>query len=470
MSNNPFKSIPSVTELLESPQLRQLVDKVSHNVVVSEVRSFLDNMREEIKSKTEDIPPVNEIADRIANWISSDQRPKLRPVINATGILLHTGLGRAPLAQEAIDEVCQLSRGYASVEINLGSGQRSQRVESVEKYLCELTGAEAALVANNNAGATLLSLAALASGKEVIVSRGELIEIGGSYRLPDVMTASGCTLREVGTTNKTRASDYQNAINEETGAIMKVHTSNFIVTGFTEAATTSELVSIGRKAGLPVIDDIGSGALINFSKYGLNDEPIAADSIEAGADVVLFSGDKLLGGPQCGIAIGRKEYITKMSKNPLMRALRVDKMTLGALAATLRLYRNQEEAEKSVPLLARLSTSMENLRNRAERIAPQLSSTKFVETAIAVESTTYLGGGSVPTQQLPTVCISINPAEDSVDGLARRLRNGETAVMGRVQQDRLHLDLRTIAPEQDAMLVSAFEALGQADNNGKPNE
>ncbi len=459
MSNNPFKSIPSVSELLESPQLRQLVDKVSHNVVVSEVRTFLENMREEIRAKTADIPPASEIADRIAKWIVSDQQPRLRPVINATGVLLHTGLGRAPLPQQAIDEVCAVSQGYASVEVDLDTGQRSHRVQSVERYLCELTGAEAALVANNNAGATLLALAALAEGKEVIVSRGELIEIGGSYRLPDVMKASGCRLREVGTTNKTRITDYADAIGDETGALMKVHTSNFIVAGFTEAATLEELVALGRKSKLPVIDDIGSGALIDFSKYGLQGEPIASDSVRAGADLVLFSGDKLMGGPQCGIAIGRSEFVKKMAKHPLMRALRVDKMTLAALAATLRLYRDPAQAETAVPLLARLATSVENLKSRAERLAPRLAAVNCIEATEIEESTTYLGGGSVPTQQLPTICIALTTTGASVDAVARRLRKGATPVMGRVQQDRLLLDLRTVAPEQDLSLAAAFEAL-----------
>ncbi|MEM7316727.1 MAG: L-seryl-tRNA(Sec) selenium transferase [Planctomycetota bacterium] len=354
MSNNVFKNIPSVNELLETPALKNLVDKVSHNMVVGEVRSFLDELRKEVMTRTDEvelpIPSTGEIAETIAGWISKSEKPRLHPVINATGILLHTGLGRAPMAQEAVEAVAAVAGSYASLEVDPESGQRSQRIRSVENLLCELTGAEAAAVVNNNAGATLLTLAALAGGREVIVSRGELIEIGGSYRLPEVMAAGGTILREVGTTNKTRASDYDAACCEETAALMRVHTSNYRVVGFTEAPSVKELVEVARKNDIVMIDDIGSGALMDFTKYGVAEEPVASDSIKSGADVVLFSGDKLLGGPQCGIVVGKAEYVEKIIKHPLMRALRVDKMTLAALTATLQLHRDQAKAESSIQL------------------------------------------------------------------------------------------------------------------------
>ncbi len=456
---NPFRNIPSVNELLESPPLREMVDQVSHSVVVSGVRTFLRDFRQDVQHAASEIkvPTAAELAERIAEWIVKDETPSLRPVINATGILLHTGLGRAPLAGEAIQAMSEVAAGYASVEVDLATGERSQRVLAVENLLTQITGAEAAVVTNNNAAATLLTLTALGNGREVIVSRGQLIEIGGSYRLPDVMTASGARLHEVGTTNKTRLSDYEQAIGEETAALMNVHTSNYRVVGFTEDVATAELVALGRKYKLPVIDDIGSGALFDLSKFGINDEPIAAESIKAGADAVLFSGDKLMGGPQCGIIVGKRAVISKIAKHPMMRAMRVDKLTLAALAATLRLYRDPDTVEQTIPLLALISTPIENLRLRAGRLAPQLAECKAVATAEPIEDVTYLGGGSVPTQQIKTCCVALTPSTGSVGEFAARLRNGFPAVFGRVCQDRLLLDLRTVFPHQDAKLIAAID-------------
>jgi len=460
---NPLRNIPSVNELLEDPRVAALVERVSHNVVVTGVRNFLDDLREEVQNATADIkvPTAAELADRIVDWIQKDETPVLRPVINATGILLHTGLGRAPLAKEAVQAIAEVA-GYASLEVDLASGERSQRVRAVEKLLHELTGAEAAAVVNNNAAATLLTLTALAKDREVIVSRGQLIEIGGSFRLPEVMSSSGARLREVGTTNKTRLADYEAALGPETAALMRVHTSNFRVIGFTEEATLAELVALGRKRNLPVIDDIGSGAIIDFARYGIHGEPVAPESIKAGADVVLFSGDKLLGGPQCGIIVGRKPMIQKIAQHPMMRAMRVDKLTLAALAATLRLYRDVATAEESLPLLARLTTPLENLKNRAERLAPQLAAAPAIAAAEAISDVTYLGGGSVPAQQVPTWCVALDPAERQVGKLAATLRTGTPVVFGRVQQNRLLLDLRTVLPEQDQRIVEAVLALGPA--------
>ncbi|MEX0818414.1 MAG: L-seryl-tRNA(Sec) selenium transferase [Pirellulaceae bacterium] len=464
---NPLRNIPSVNELLESPQLANLVDRVSHHAVVTEVRGFLDRLREDVKSTASEmnIPTRSELAERIAEWIVKTEQPPLRPVINATGILLHTGLGRAPLAKEAVQAMAGVAE-YASVEMDLATGERSQRVAAVEKLLKELTGAEAAAVVNNNAAATLLTLTAIGCDREVIVSRGQLIEIGGSFRLPDVMSASGARLKEVGTTNKTRIGDFEAAIGEETAALMRVHTSNFKVIGFTEQPSLAELVALGRKRNLPVIDDIGSGALIDFGKYGIHDEPVASDSIKAGADLVLFSGDKLVGGPQCGIIVGRKTHVQKIAKHPMMRAMRVDKTILAALAATLRLYRDVPTAEESLPLLARLSASLDNLRNRAERLAPQLAAAAAISRAEVIEDKTYLGGGSVPTQQIPTWCVALTPNEMTVDELSKQLRIGTPAVVGRIRQDRLLLDLRAVLPPQDAAIV---EAMGRIETDVKPS-
>jgi L-seryl-tRNA(Ser) seleniumtransferase len=457
---NIFRKLPSVNQLLESPQLKQMVETVNHSVVVDGVRSFLDDLREQVSTESGEvsIPTPSEIADKIANWLKTEEKPYLRPVINGTGIILHTGLGRAPLAKSAIESVQSISEGYASVEVDVRTGERGQRIKSVEKLLCELTGAEAAAVVNNNAAATMLALSALAEGQEVIVSRGQLIEIGGSYRLPDVMECSGAKLREVGTTNKTHLFDYQRAINEETGALLKVHPSNFEVVGFTKTVSTKEMVTLAAEHGLPVIDDVGSGALIDFSEFGLMDEPVVSQSIKDGADVVLFSGDKLIGGPQCGIMIGKKKYIDTILSNPLMRAMRVDKMTLAALSATLRIYRDEDRARTEIPILRMLSMPKENLKLRAEKVVAQLSHLAELETCEAVEADSMLGGGSLPTQKLSTWCVALTPKTHSVDSLSAGLRNSEPSVIGRVQKERYYLDMRTVQPSQDAGLVEAVEA------------
>ncbi|MGI9515853.1 MAG: L-seryl-tRNA(Sec) selenium transferase [Pirellulaceae bacterium] len=469
--SNPFRGLPSVNQLLESPPLKSLVNTANHNVVVGGVRTFLDRLRTQIQSATEDvsIPSPQELAEKIASWISSEEQPVLRQVINATGVVLHTGLGRAPLADEAIGEMNAVAGGYASLEIDLKTGKRSQRDLAVRRLLCELTGAASATVVNNNAAATMLTLSAIGSGKEIIVSRGQLVEIGGSYRLPDVMECSGARLREIGTTNKTHLSDYENAINENTGAILRVHPSNFRVVGFTEEVSLPDLVKLGRKHRLPIIDDVGSGALIDFSQFGLSDEPVVCDSIEQGASVVLFSGDKLVGGPQCGIVAGQPELIDKIKKHPMTRAMRVDKLTLAALAATLRLYRDPESARQKIPLLLMLSTPVDNLKLRAERLAVQVQGGAQINLAEAIESTSTLGGGSLPTQYLPTWCVAIEP-HDSVDEFAHRLRTGSPSIFGRISNDRLLLDLRTIMPRHDVTIAEKIAGAADARPDGDESE
>ena len=469
-NNNVFKNIPSVNELLETTALKDLVEKVSHNAVVGEVRSFLEQLRQDVTAKAEDIeiPPIpsaSEIADKVASWISKSEQTKLRPVINATGILLHTGLGRSPLAKQAVEAMASIAGNYATVEIDADSGQRGQRIQVVEKLLQEITGAEAAAIVNNNAGATLLTLAAIGAGREIIVSRGQLIEIGGSYRLPEVMSAGGAILREVGTTNKTRASDFRDACCDETTALMRVHTSNYKVVGFTEEPTVEELVAVAKEKNVVMIDDIGSGALHDLSEYGLSDEPVAKESISAGADLVLFSGDKLLGGPQCGIVVGKKKFIDRIIKHPLMRALRVDKTTLAGLTATLKLHRDKAKAISNIPVMQMLATSEINLQGRAERLAPQLAECSVVKDAKSIPSQSQLGGGSVPAQDIATWCVAITPTGISVDALARQLRLGTPSVFGRVQRDRLLLDLRTVLPHQEAGLIEAIGTVKGEDPN-----
>jgi L-seryl-tRNA(Ser) seleniumtransferase len=459
--SNVLRNIPSVNELLDSPPLRRLAQRANRSTVVSGVRHFLENLRSEVQGTSAEvrIPSPGELAERIAHWIAAEETLNLRPVINATGVLLHTGLGRAPLAASAIQAIVDTASGYASVEVDIQTGQRSQRIVDAERLLKKLTGAEAAAVVNNNAGATLLTLSALAAGREVIVSRGQLVEIGGSYRLPDVMELSGATLREVGTTNKTRIADYEAAIGPNTAALMRVHTSNYAIVGFTEQVTLRDLVELGSQRNLPVIDDIGSGALRDFTPYGVSEEPLATASVRAGADVVLFSGDKLLGGPQCGIVLGRKELVQKIVQHPLTRALRIDKITLAALVETLRLHRDPETAERNVPLLMLLATSPANLQNRAERIAPQLAACSAIAAAEPVESQAYLGGGSMPSQQIASWGVALTPADIGVDQLAKQLRCGTPAVFGRIQKDRLILDLRSVFAHDDMRLVEAVQRL-----------
>ena len=463
---NPLRNLPSVNQLLDSPPLRKLVDSANHNVVVGGVRSFLDQLRHQVTNSAGEfsIPQPIELAEKIARWIEKNNQPKLCPVINATGVILHTGLGRAPLAHSAIEAIREIAPGYCSLELDLESGERGQRVECVEQLLCQLTGAEAATVVNNNAAATMIVLGALGGGGEIIVSRGQLIEIGGSYRLPDVMECSGTRLREVGTTNKTHLSDYENAIHDETRALMKVHPSNFAVVGFTKSVSLKELVQLGHRRGLPVIDDIGSGALVDFSQYGVAEEPLSSHSIKLGADVVMFSGDKLVGGPQCGMIVGKKKYIEKVMKHPMMRAIRVGKLTLSALVATLQLYLDPKQAELKIPVLQMLSTPEENLKLRSQKIADQLVGRSGIKTVAAVPNEACLGGGSLPTEKIPTWCVAIAPAQESVDKVAARLRNGQPAVMARVQNDQILFDMRTVFPAEDHKLVEQIRVVfGEAD-------
>jgi L-seryl-tRNA(Ser) seleniumtransferase len=463
MSPNPLRSIPSVNELLEYPAVRKLVDGLSHHTVGSIVRTVLDEVRNEVQNAASEMtfPSVSELADRIARRVLEVERPALQPVINATGILFHPCLGRAPLAEEAIREMEAVARDYASVGLDLATGQPARPMVAVENLLKELTGAEAVLVVNNNAGATLLAMAALAAGREVIVSRGQLADLGDGYCLPSVLAASGAVLREVGATNVARLDDYQQAVGPQTAALMLVHLSDYAIVGATASVSLGELVELGHRRQLPVIHNLGAGAILDPKPLGLPAQPVVAESIKAGADLVLFSGDKLLGGPQCGIIVGRRALIQQLEKHPLARALRAGKLTLAALGATLRLYQDPERARRAIPILELLSTSVENLQNRAERLAPQIAATSAVAEAQAIACTTHLSGSPLPDQSLATWCIAVKPASLTIDRLAAALRAGIPPVVGRVHEDRLLLDLRSVFPRQDVALVTAFEMLGK---------
>ena len=362
------------------------------------------------------------------------------------------------MAEAAAAAAAAAARGYLNLELDLETGKRSSRQDAIRTWVCRLVGAESATVVNNNAAATVLALRALAAGREVIVSRGQLVEIGGSFRIPDIMRVSGAILKEVGTTNITRLSDYEQAITPNTAALLRVHCSNYRIRGHTETVGLADLVALGRQRNLLVLDDIGSGALVDYNRWGLPDEPLARDSLAAGADLVLFSGDKLLGGPQAGILAGRRDLIAQIEKDPLMRAVRLDKMTLAALEATLRIYLNPDQALRDIPILRMLDTPLETLRARAEALAERLRTLAGLAAVAVEDDIAYVGGGSLPDQHMRTVVVAVRPQAVSDAELAYRLRTGTPAVVARLQEGRLLLDVRTIFPEQEPLVVEAFQS------------
>jgi L-seryl-tRNA(Ser) seleniumtransferase len=460
MSTNPFRSLPKVDAVLATPTLRELAGEHASARIVAAVREELDDLRRRLRQgeAPDGQADAESVARAAAERLARESRPTLRPVINATGIVLHTNLGRAPVAEEAARAASEAAAGYLNLELDLESGKRSSRQAAVRQWVCRLTGAESATVVNNNAAATVIVLRALCQGREVVISRGQLIEIGGSFRIPDIMAVSGATLREVGTTNITRLADYEKAIGPTTAALMRVHTSNYRVSGFTKSVELGDLVALGRKHNLPVIDDVGSGALLDFARFGFRDEPVVSASIAAGADLVLFSGDKLLGGPQAGIIAGRREAIQKIERDPLMRAFRLDKMTLAALEATLRLYLNEERALREMPVLRLLGTPLEELRRRAEDLAARVREFPGVKAARACEDSAFVGGGSLPDQPMRTWVVEVEAAEVGDAELARRLRVGTPAVMGRLRDGKLVLDVRTVFPQHETALIDAVRA------------
>jgi L-seryl-tRNA(Ser) seleniumtransferase len=463
MGANPFRNLPAVNDVLDTQAARELNGNHSRESIVEAIRAELSDAREQLSRgvHTNGQISAEAVARRAAERLNREFRPKLQSVINATGIILHTNLGRAPVAEAAAKAAYEAARGYLNLELDLATGKRSSRQVAIREWVCRLTGAESATAVNNNAAATVIVLRALCQGKEVIISRGQLIEIGGSFRIPEIMAVSGATLREVGTTNITRLSDYEKAIGPNTAALMQVHTSNYRVSGFTKSVPLADLVALGKQRGLPIIDDIGSGALLDFSRFGFTGEPVARDSIAAGADLVLFSGDKLLGGPQAGIVAGRKEFIQKIEKDPLMRAFRLDKMTLAALETTLRLYLNESAALQEIPGLRMLGASLNELRQRAESLAVKLRAVPGVAGALVSEDVAYVGGGSLPDQAMKTCIIGIRSDQVSDETLAYRLRTGEPAVVTRLRDGLVLIDLRTVFAHQEPALVEATRlALG----------
>jgi L-seryl-tRNA(Ser) seleniumtransferase len=442
--------------LLGRPALRELEARVGRRLLVDSTRKVLQGLRARITRGELKSLSVQSLERDILAATEDEAALSLRPVINATGVILHTNLGRAPLAAEAIRHVAEIAGQYSNLEYDLARGSRGKRDDHTDRLFGRLLHAERALVVNNNAAAVFLALNSLAEDGEVIVSRGELIEIGGSFRIPDICAKSGARLREVGTTNRTRIDDYAAAINERTRILMRVHPSNFRMVGFTERPELAEVVRLARERDLLVLEDLGSGCLLDFSPLGIRDEPPAAASIQAGVDVVTFSGDKMLGGPQAGILVGRREPLEAIRRNPLFRALRVDKMMIAALAATVALYLKDDW--KAIPALRMISMTREEVAARAERLAGTISSlTGFSATLEDGES--VVGGGSTPGQTLPTRLVAATHRRLSATSLEAGLRRNSPPVIARIENDRLLLDLRTVFEEQESSIVQAFESL-----------
>lgn len=446
MNKSLLRDIPKVDDLLRSPTLAHLFGDTPRVSVTEALRYELENIRKNILDGALDaLPCAEDILAAAAERARLNARPSLRGVINGTGVVLHTNLGRACLAREAVDAVINAAEGYSTLEYDVASGSRGERYSHVERLLSRLTGAESAMVVNNNAAAVLLILSALTKGGEVIVSRGELVEIGGSFRVPEIMESCGARLREVGTTNKTHISDYERAICEDTRAVMKVHTSNYRIVGFTEAATREEMGELAHRHGLPFIEDLGSGCLFDLNKLGIRDEPTVQECVRAGVDVLSFSGDKLLGGPQGGIIVGKKKYMDILKKHPLTRAVRVDKMTLAALEATLRCYDEQREFD-AIPTLNMLGADAETLKARGEKLCKRLNAMGAHAECIPVRD--QAGGGSVPMQLLDAYAVMIELDGISPEGLEKHMRLNEPPIIGRIDHARYLLHMRTVTEEQ----------------------
>jgi len=463
-----LRQIPSVDELMAQPRLAEFAKRVDRNLVVEVARTVLDDLRARITGQVAtailaEISPVAcdsaALEERITALVERILARSLLPVINATGVILHTNLGRAPLPESVVEEFRLAATQYSNLEYDLEAGARGKRDVHTAEMLTRLTGAEAAIVVNNCAAAVLVTLAAIARGGEVIVSRGELIEIGDGFRIPEIMEQSGALLREVGTTNRTRLADYENAINERTRLLLRVHPSNFKVTGFTDKPSLEELVALSRRVNIPLVEDLGSGCLVDLAEHGIT-EPTVRQSIEAGVGIVTFSGDKLLGGPQAGIIAGKKDLIARVRRHPLFRALRVDKLTIAALEATLGAY--LRAAWDEIPVMRMIRTTPRVLKHRSENfireVRPKLPLDE-VEIEV-VDGASLAGGGSTPTQSLPSKVIRIASARYSAAKLEQRLRRAPAgiSVIARVEEDRLLLDLRTVFPEQEPLLVKTLAA------------
>lgn len=455
--NALLRALPAVHDLLDEPAARELAVWTSHAYARDRLRAALDSIRAEIIDGTLSLEPDALVREALSRATARDasSSPGLRRVINATGVILHTNLGRAPLSDRALAAIVAVARGASNLEFDLETGARGRRDTHCERLLTDLLGCEAAVVANNNAAAVMLVLNTLAEGGEVVISRGELVEIGGSFRVPEVLERAGCVLREVGTTNRTHLADYENAINERTRLLLRVHPSNYRVVGFTSRVSAGELVELGRRAGIPVVDDLGSGCLVDPTAIGVGDEPRARAVLADGVDVVTFSGDKLLGGPQSGIVAGRSELVDRIRRNPLMRALRVDKMVYAGLEATLRAY-VEGRAEQEVPALRMLTASVESIRDRAMVFAELLRNAAPEFGAEVLAGRSVPGAGSAPGIDLPTALVVLHHPILSAHELDSRLRASDPPVVARIENESVVLDLRTVRPDEEHELLDCL--------------
>jgi L-seryl-tRNA(Ser) seleniumtransferase len=462
MTKNLLRKLPSVDVLMKTEEAQTLIEKFSRDLVTNAVRSVLDELRSEIRKAGVDSFPETRLSSgnvikRVEKGLQETFSSSLNQAINATGVILHTGLGRALLSEDAREAIHRASDGYCTLATDIETGRRGHRDIHLEGLLCELTGAEAATVVNNNAAATMLILNTMAQGREVIVSRGQLVEIGGAFRMPDVMEASGAILREVGTTNKTHLKDYIAAINENTGAIMRVHHSNYRIVGFAAEPSIEELSTVAQEHNLPLIDDLGSGALLDLKEFGIETEPLVQDSIKTGVDVACFSGDKLIGGPQAGIIVGKELTIRRIRKNPLKRALRVGKLTIAGMEATLRLFLNLEKLKDKHPVYKMFSLTIDELEKRGQRILKKLQAEIKVNVEFSlIDGGSQVGSGSVPVETIPTRLLKVQPATLSAENLAKKLRANNPPVFARIHKEVVLFDLRTIREEEDELVIEAL--------------
>jgi L-seryl-tRNA(Ser) seleniumtransferase len=458
-----FRKIPAVDKLLSSDRILEVSGKLPKRLLHESLDEILSELRTAIRTEQNFDPArldPEEITAAAAARAETRVKASLQPVVNATGVVIHTNLGRSLLSEKILDKFKEVATHYSNLEYDLDSGRRGSRYVHVESILKELTGAEAALVVNNNAAAVFIALETLAKGRQVLVSRGQLIEIGGSFRIPDVMARSGALMVEVGTTNKTHLRDYQDAINPETALLLKVHTSNFKVVGFTEEVPLSELVRLGKRHGIPVMEDLGSGCLVDLTAYGLLKEPPVTEVIAQGADVVTFSGDKLLGGPQAGIILGKKDILDRIKKNPINRAVRIDKLTLVALEETLRLYRDEPSAVREIPTLKMLFEPYQALAEKAFHLSESIGEIPTRNFTLSlVDGMSKPGGGSLPQVELPSRLICIEPGAMSATDIEIRLRANNPPVISRVERDRVLLDVRTLQHSDTAVIVKAVRRL-----------
>ena len=460
-----LRMLPSVDRILQQERVEKLLDEYPRWLVLKTVQIVVDEERKNIlgsapASLSDDHFNLDFFSRKVSEKISDVGQFSLKKVINATGVIVHTNLGRSLLNDAVLRNIVDIASSFSNLEYDLRKGERGSRYSHVEEILCELTGAEAALVVNNNAGAVLLALSTIANGRKVIVSRGQLVEIGGSFRIPDVMRNSGAELVEVGTTNKTHLRDYREAISDNTALLLKVHTSNFQVVGFTSEVALEELVQLGHEHAIPVMEDLGSGCLIDLSKFGLSNEPTVQDAIKTGADVVTFSGDKLLGGPQGGIILGSEEVVGKIKKNPLTRALRIDKLTLAALESTLRIYMEGDEAVKNIPTLQMLTLPPEEIDRRAKSLYRRLKKVDSGNLDLEIcNDSSRVGGGALPLQDLPTRVVAFRSEGRSVEDLEEGLRRYNPPIIARIDNDRIVLDVRTLQKGDPSIIEKAIRDL-----------